>query len=148
MSSTPLTDTTSKTITGKLGTAAMTLDNGTNIIDYKCILDVMRIREIIPMDTANTFCTEGSSDQEPGTSTLLFEIGGLGKYDGAASGPFIPAPQNVTLLFTFHTGCTLSMASNFSEASLDRVAGVNCRIGARGMNKGAYVMTWDKTAGP
>jgi hypothetical protein len=141
---TPIVDSTSKTITGKMGTAKMTLDNGVNIIDYACILDVMRIREITPMDSANVFCTEGTSDQEPGTSTLLFEIGGLGKFDGPASGPLIPAPQNVPLVFTFHTGCTLTMNANFTEASLDRVAGVNCRIGARGMNKGAYVVVWDK----
>lgn len=143
MSST-LADTTSRTITGKLGTAKMTMDNGTNILDFACILDVMRLREVTPMDPANTFCTEGTGDQEPGISTLLFEIGGLGKYDGPASGPFIPAPQNVPLVFTIHTGCTFTLNANFTEASLDRVAGVNCRIGGRGMNKGAYVVVWDK----
>lgn len=144
--STPLTDTTSKTLSGRKATAEFTIDNGTNIINYKCVLDTMRVREITPMDAATVFCTEGTSDQEPGTSTLLFEIAGLGKYDGAASGPFIPAPQNVPIVMTFHTECTLTMNANFTEASLDKIAGQNARIGARGLNKGVYTMLWDRVS--
>jgi hypothetical protein len=148
MPSTPVVDTTSKTITGKMATAKFTWDNLTNVFDLSCILDVMRIREVIPMDNSTVFCTEGSSSNDPGTATLLFEIGGLGKYDGPASGPFIPAPQNVAIVMTFHTGCTLTMNANFTEASLDKVAGQNARIGARGLNAGTYALAWDKVAGP
>lgn len=141
---TPVTDTTSKTITGRMGTAEFTLDNGTDIIPYKCILDVMRIREITPMDVTTTFCTEGAADQDPGTPQLIFEIAGVGKYDGPASGPLIPTPQNVVLKMTFHTGCFIDLTANFSEASFDKVAGQNARMGARGVSKGTYTVTWDK----
>jgi hypothetical protein len=141
--STPVVDTTSKTINGRDGTAEFTIDDGTSIINYKCILDTMRIREITPMDPANVFCTEGTSDQDPGTSTLLFEIAGLGKKGGGASGPFIPAPQDVAVIFTFSEGCTLSMRINSTESYADRLSGQSMRIGLRGMNKGAYVLVWD-----
>lgn len=142
-------DTTSTTISGKDATADFTWDNGTTIYTLKCIADVMRIREVIPMDNATVFCTEGTSDNEPGTSTLLFEIGGLGKYGGVNSGPLIPAPQNSPVKLIFKGApdlCQMAMNANFTEASLDKVAGQNARIGARGLNKGAYVLTWDKGA--
>lgn len=139
-------DTTSKTINGKSGTADFTIDDGTTILSYKCILDMMRFREIIEMTAADTFCIEGTADQEPGRSQLQFEIGGLGKYDGVSSGPLIPAPQNVAIKATIHTGCFLTLTANFTEASLDRLVNQNARIGARGLSKGAYVVTWDKSA--
>jgi hypothetical protein len=143
-----INDTTSKTISGKLATADLTLAIGADVIHYKCILDTMRVREVTPMDAATVFCTEGTSSQDPGTSTLLYEIGGVGKYDGPASGPLIPAPQNVPMVQTYHTGCTFTFVANFTEASFDKVAGQNARMGGRGLNNGAYVVVWDKTPGP
>ena len=123
MSST-VTDTTSKTITGKDGTADFTMDDGTNLTSYKCILDMFRVREVIEMTNADTFCIEGSTDQEPGRSQLQFEISGVGKKGGPASGPWIPAPQNVALKFTFSTGCFITCnasripSSGFVKSSL------------------------------
>ncbi len=71
-----VTDTTSKTITGKDGTANFTITVGGDEIEYKCILDMFRIREVIEMTNADTFCVEGAADQEPGRSQLQFEIAG------------------------------------------------------------------------
>lgn len=145
-----ISDTTSKTITGKDGTANFTiiLAGGTDELEYKCILDMFRVREVIEMTESSTFCIEGVADQEPGRSQLQFEIAGLGKKDGPASGPLIPAPQGAVLKFTFSTGCFISMTSNFVEANADRLVNQNMRIGARGLSKGAYAVTWDKTPGP
>lgn len=138
-------DTTSKTITGKDGTADMTIDDGTIIRSYKCILDMFRVREVIEMTNADVFCIEGAVDQEPGRSQLQFEITGIGKKDGPSSGPLIPAPQNVTCKFTYSTGCFIECLSNFTEATADRMVNQNMRISARGISKGAYTVTWDKT---
>lgn len=145
MSSTAVTDTTSKPINGKDGTADFTIDDGTNITSYKCILDMFRVREVTEMVAADTFCVEGVADQEPGRSQLIFEISGIGKKLGAASGPLIPAPQGVALKLTFSTGCFMTFSANFAEASCDRMVNQNCRISARGMSKGAYVVTWNRT---
>ncbi len=142
--STEVNDTTSTTINGQDGTADFTIDDGSDNIHYKCILDTVRLREQVEMTRADTFCIEGSSDQEPGVSTLFCEISGVGKKGGPASGPLIPAPQNVIIKATFSTGCFLTMTVNFSEATADRLVNQNMRIGGRCQNKGAYVLTWDR----
>lgn len=143
--SSPLADTTSKTINGKDGTAQFTIDNGTNILSYACILDSIRIREVTEMTNADTFCIEGVADQEPGRSQILGDIGGIGKKGGPASGPLIPAPQNVPIVITFSTGCTLTLSANFAEADCIRLVNQNCRISGRFMSKGAYVLVWKLT---
>jgi hypothetical protein len=137
-------DTTSKTITGKDGTANFTITTGSDELEYKCILDMFRIREVIEMTEASTFCIEGVADQEPGRSQLQFEIAGLGKKDGPASGPLIPAPQNVPIKATYSTGCFIAFTANFTEANADRLVNQNMRIGGRGLSKGSYTVTWDK----
>lgn len=136
-------DTTSTTITGRDGTANWTHDDGTTILEYKCILDMFRIREVNEMTNADTFCIEGRADQEPGRSQLVFEIAGLGKKNGPSSGPMIPAPQNVVVKATFSTGCLITFSANFTEAEATRVVNSNMRISARGLSKGTYVVTWD-----
>lgn len=141
-----LPDTTSTVINGRDGTADFTIDNGVNTISYRCILDMMRIREVIEMTTADTFCIEGTADQEPGRSQIVGEISGLGKKNGPASGPLIPAPQNVPVVMTFSTGCFISFQGvNFTEAYCDRLVNAACRIGGRFLSKGPYVITWDRT---
>lgn len=143
-----ISDTTSTTISGMDGTANFTiiLAGGTDETEYKCVLDMFRIREVIEMTAADTFCTEGSTDQEPGRSQLQFEIAGIGKKNGPASGPMIPAPQGATVKATYSTGCFILMPkTNFTEASADRLVNQNMRISARGLSKGPYSVTWDKT---
>jgi hypothetical protein len=142
-------DTTSTTITGRDGTADFTITTdgigGTYELSYKCILDMFRIREVIEMTSADTFCTEGSTDQEPGRSQLQFEIAGVGKKNGPASGPLIPAPQNVPIKATYSAACFIAFNANFTEANADRLVNQNMRIGGRGLSKGSYTVTWDKT---
>lgn len=142
-----ITDSTSKTITGKDGTADFTIVIGVDEISYKCILDMFRVREVTEMTTADTFCIEGQSDQEAGRSQLQFELAGLGKKDGPASGPLIPAPQNTAVKATYSTGCFISFNANFTEATADRMVNQNMRISGRGLSKGPYTVTWDKTPG-
>jgi hypothetical protein len=143
-----VSDSVSKTINGKDGTADFTIDNGTDVISYKCILDMIRVREVVEMTQSDSFCTEGASDQEPGRSQIVGEIGGIGKKDGPASGPLIPAPQNVPVVATFSVGCFLTMRVNFTEASADRLVNQTMRIGGRFLSKGTYVLTWDRMPGP
>lgn len=138
-------DTTSKPITGKDGTADFTMDDGTNLRSLKCHLDLMRFREVTEMTTSDTFCIEGTADQEPGRAQIVFEIAGLAKYDGPSSGRLLPAPQGVAILATLHTGCTLAFSANFTEAELVRLVNQNARVNARGLSKGAYVVVWDQS---
>jgi hypothetical protein len=142
MSSPTLVDTTSKPINGKDGTCHFTIDNGVNTIDYNVILDMIRIREVIEMTTTDTFSVEGVADQEPGRSQIVGEISGVGKKGGPASGPLIPAPQGAAIVATFSTNCVLSCLSNFTEAHCDRAVNQTCRVGARFISKGLYVLTW------
>lgn len=141
-----IADTTSKVINGKDGTADFVLPSGTNTLSYKCILDSMEIREITELTTADTFCNEGTADQEPGRSQLMFQISGLGKKGGPASGPLIPAPQGVAVVMTFSTSCTASFSANFSEATFTRLVNTNARMSGRGLSKGTYAITWDRTS--
>lgn len=140
--STPVTDTTSKVINGKDGTANFSIDNGTTIKSYACFFDSIDIREITEMTTADTFCIEGTADQEPGRSQLQFSITGLLKKGGALSGPLIPAPQNVAVIATFSTGCFFSFNANFTEATASRLVNQNARLSARGLSKASYTVTW------
>lgn len=136
-------DTTSVPINGKDGTADFTISDGTDIHSYKCILDAMRVREVTEMTNTDTFCVEGTADQEPGRSQILADISGIGKKGGPSAGPLIPAPQGVTVVITFSTGCTLTFRANFSEATADRLVNQNMRIGGRCMSKGPYTLVWD-----
>lgn len=131
-------DSTSQTIDGKDGTADFTINN----LSYRCILDMMRAREVVEMTNSDTFCIEGVADQEPGRSQIQFEIAGIGKKGGPASGPMIPCPQDVPVLMTFSTGCYLTMSVNFTEAEAIRVVNQNMRITGRGLSKAVYVLTW------
>lgn len=125
-------------IAGKDGTADFLIAT----ISYKCFLDMFRFREVVEMTSADTFCVEGSADQDPGRSQLVFELSGIGKKGIAAAGPLIPCPQNVAIVATFSTGCFLTFSANFSEANADRLVNANMRIGARGLSKGTYALTW------
>ena len=140
-------DTTSKPITGKSGNADFTWDDGTTKLSLKCILDMFRVREVIEMTNADTFCTEGQADQEPGRSQLVGEITGLLKYDGPSSGPLIGIAglQNAELVLTYFTACTITFKANFTEATAERVVNANARMSARFLSKGAYVVAWDKS---
>lgn len=138
-------DTTSKPITGKDGTADFTIDDGTNIRSLKCHLDLMRFREVTEMTVTDTFCTEGSADQEAGRSQLIFEIAGVAKYDGPSSGRLLPAPQNVAIVATIRTGCTLTYSANFTEAEIVRLVNQTGRISGRGLSKGTYAVVWDQS---
>jgi hypothetical protein len=142
MASPVLLDTTSKTINGRDGSASFTIDNGMNTIDYRVVLDMIRVREVNEMTTADTFSIEGVAAQEPGRSQIVGEILGVGKKGGPASGPLIPAPQDVSVVATFSTGCVLSLTANFTEASCDRLVNQNCRIGGRFLSNGIYFLTW------
>lgn len=125
-------------INGKDGTASFTLA----AVDYKCFLDMFRIREVIEMSVTDTFCNEGTADQEPGRSQIQCEISGIGAKGITASGPLIPAPQNVAIVATFSAGCHIDFTANFTEANADRLVNQTMRIGARGLSKGTYTKTW------
>lgn len=140
--STPVVDTTSKVINGKDGTAQFTIDDGTNIKSYKCFFDSIDIREITEMTTADTFCIEGTADQEAGRSQLQFSVTGLLKKGGLLSGPLIPAPQDVSCVATFSTGCFFTFSANFTESTATRLVNQNARLSARGLSKGVYTVTW------
>lgn len=133
-------DTTSKTINGKDGTADFVINN----ISYKCILDMFRCTSNVEMLTADTFCNEGSTDQEPGRDTLSIEISGVGKKGGPASGPLLPPPQDVPIIATYSAGCTITTQMNFTQADAVRMVNQNMRISGRGVNKGPYVVVWDR----
>lgn len=143
--STPVTDTVSVPINGKDGTADFKIDDGTNSRAYACFLDMFRVREITEMTVTDTFCVEGTADQEPGRSQLVGEISGILKKGGALSGPLIPAPQGVTILMTYSAGCTISCKANFTEASADRLVNQTARFSGRFLSKGAYVVTWARS---
>lgn len=142
MSSTPVTDTTSKVINGKDGTAQFSMDNGTTIKSYACFFDSIDIREITEMTTADTFCIEGTADQEAGRSQLQFSITGLLKKGGLLSGPLIPAPQDVAIIATYSTGCLFTFNANFTESTASRLVNQNARLSARGLSKATYTVTW------
>lgn len=139
-------DTTSVPINGKDGTADFTIDDGTTILSYKCILDMFSVREAIEMTNADTFCTEGASDQEPGRSQLVGSLSGVGKKDGPSSGPLMPAPQNVDVKLTYSTGCFITCKANFFDSTATRMVNQNMRISSGFLSKGAYAVTWDKSA--
>jgi hypothetical protein len=141
----PIQDTTSAVINGKDGTADFTLPSGSSTLSYRSILDSMEIREMTELVTSDTFAIEGTAQQEPGRSQLAFQIGGLGKKGGPASGPLIPAPQAVAVVMTFSSSCTASFTANFSEATFTRLVNTNARISGRGVSNGTYALSWHLT---
>lgn len=131
--------TTATTINGKDGTADLTIASQS----YQCFLDSFTVTENTEMLTADVFCIEGTADQEPGRSQLTANISGLGKKGAVGAGPLIPAPQNVAMVFTYSTDCTISGTFNFTQATATRTVNQNMRITGTAISKGAYVTSWD-----
>ena len=127
------------TINGRDGTADFTIAT----VSYECILNDFEVTSNVEMTNADTFCIEGTADQEPGREQLRFRIAGLLKKGAAASGPLIPAPQNVALVFTFSTGCTIGFNANFDTASARRIVNQNALLTATGLSKGTFAVAWD-----
>jgi hypothetical protein len=126
------------TITGKDGTADFTIGSQS----YRTVLDMFRIREIIELVPQDVFSIEGVADQEAGRSQIVGECTGLGKKGAVQAGPLIPAPQDVAQVLTFSTGCFLTLSTNWSEFSADRLVNTNMRIGGRFVSKATYALTW------
>ena len=144
-----ITDTTSKTITGKDGTADIEVTIAGDVHHLKCHMDMFRLREGVEMTTADTFCIEGTADQEPGRAQLAYEMSGLAKKDGPTSLIMFPisaaAVQGALMKFTVSTGCFISGNFNSTESDLVRIVNQNGRIALRGISKPGYVYTWDRT---
>lgn len=126
-------------INGRDGTADFTIAT----VSYECILSDFEVEAVAEMITADTFCIEGTADQEPGREQLRFRIGGFLTKGAAASGPLIPLPQNVALVFTYSTGCTIGFNANFTRAIARRVVNQNAILAAEGLSKGSFTVAWD-----
>jgi hypothetical protein len=127
------------TINGKDGTADFTIGG----LSYRTILDAMEFEEITEMTNSDVFSIEGVADQDPGRSQIAFSIGGLGKKGGPQAGPIQgSAAQNVAIVMTISTGCTLSFSANVTRGTFTRLVNSNARMSARGLSKGTYAFSW------
>lgn len=130
------------TINGKDGTGDFTIAGAS----YRTILDAFETEEVIEMTNSDVFSIEGVADQDPGRSQIGFTIGGLLRKGSAVSGPLWGAVlQNVALVLTFSTGCTMSFLANFTRLTTTRVVNTNGRISGRGLSKGVYSFSWVNT---
>lgn len=142
-------------IGGRDGTADVSIAG----VSYKCVLNMFEVESNTELINSDVFCVEGTVDQEPGREQLRFRLMGLLKRVGTvlvpagpafpAAGPLIPTPQNVAVVFTYSTGCTISLtSSNFFRARAVRVVNQNSIVEAEGVSKGAFTVAWLRVAVP
>lgn len=128
-------------INGRDGTADFTLAG----VSYRCILSDFEVEAVAEMIVADTFCIEGTADQEPGREQLRFRLGGFLTKGDPASGPLIPLPQNVALVFKYSTSCTIGFNANFTRAIARRVVNQNAILAAEGLSKATFTVAWVNT---
>lgn len=126
------------TINGRDGTGDLTITGQS----YKTILREFENESNVRMIDTSVFANEGVATQDPGMEQLRFRLSGLGKKGAVQAGPFIPAPQNVTLVFQYSTGCTISYLANFDRALARRTVNENMIITGEGISNGAFVIAW------
>lgn len=126
------------TINGQDGTADVSI-NGTS---YACIFTEHEFETNTAQVDATTFCTETASVYEPGETMHFFRFAGLLKKGGSAAGPLLPLPQNVPIVQTFSTGCSLSYNGNFERGLVRRTVKSNGILAAQGRATGAIVKSW------
>lgn len=129
------------TIGARTGNADMTI----NGVSYKTILKEFENESFVQMIDSSVFSIEGVPTQDPGMEQLRFRLLGIGKFGAAESGPLIPAPQYVPLLFQYYTGCTITYTANFDRALARRTVNQNMVISGEGISNGAFVVTWPKS---
>jgi hypothetical protein len=129
------------TINAKAGHADVTI----NGVSYNTILREFEVESITNMIDSSVFSIEGVPTQDPGMEQLHFRLTGIGKFGSAESGPLIPAPQYVPLVFTYTTGCFITIpSSNFERSLLRRTVNANAVLTAEGLSNGAFTVTWVK----
>lgn len=136
-----MADTPQTVINGRDGTADWTIE----AVSWRCILNEFEIESIAEMLLADVFCNEGTADQEPGREQLRFRISGiLGKdHTVYADGPLIPLPQDVAIVATYSTGCTITFDANFTRAVARRTVNANAALIAEGLSKKTFAVVWD-----
>lgn len=130
-----------QTINGRDGTADWTVGG----VSYAAILNEFECESNVELIDSSVFSIEGVATQDPGMERIFFRVNGLLKKGTAASGPLIPAPQNVALVFIYSTGCTIGFTSNFSRSMARRTVNRNSVMAAEGVSNGAFVVTWVKS---
>jgi hypothetical protein len=132
-------DTPAPIINGRDGSADFTIAT----VSYRCIFNEFEIESIAEMLTSDTFCTEGTADQEPGREQLRGRINGYLTKGVPASGPLIPLPQNVAIVATYSTDCTIGCNANFTRAVARRTVNANSLLIAEFLSKKTFSVAWD-----
>ncbi len=125
-------------INGQDGTAAVSIAAAV----YTCILSEWEFDSNVDQIDSTTFCTEADGDFEAGRTTSRFSLAGYLTKGTAVAGPILPPPQNVAIVLTASTGCTLTFTGNFSRSIVRRTAAAAAVIAAEGVVKGAVVKAW------
>ena len=133
------------TINGRDGTADFTI----GAQSYKTVLNEFEVESNVEMIDSSVFSIEGVPTQDPGMERLFFRLSGIGKQGAPESGPWIPAPQGVAVVFTFSSAksptCTISFTANFTRALVRRTVNRNAIIAGEGTSNGAFTVAWNRS---
>jgi hypothetical protein len=127
------------TINGQDGTGAISI----NSVVYSCILAEFEFEATVAQVDSTTFCSEANTVYEPGETVRTLRIAGLLKKGAAAAGPLEPPPQNVPVVLTFSTGCTLTGNVNFTRAVARRTVKQNAILAGEALYTGSVTKVWD-----
>lgn len=130
------------TINGNDGTADVTIDS----VSYQTVLQEFELEGDQQLIDSTTFNEEGEYKSEPGILIIHARLAGLLTKGADVSGPLIPPPLNVPCVFTYSTGCTITMNVNFSRGLARRTVNSNAIMTAEGESTGAVVKAWDTGA--
>lgn len=133
------------TIKAQNAAAAFVVDG----VTYTDHLDRVDVQSNAPVENETTFANEDSGgDFSVGTEILTLVIGGPLRFDQAGTGPFLPVSdfQDKTWSLTYITGCSISGTLSMTSTGIDNVAGTTRRHRSTAINKGAFVVTWDRTS--
>lgn len=129
-------------VSGALGGADVKIAG----VSQKTQMNQWRVVTDVPQSDSTTFNDEPGEQSEPGPSRTFFDMSGIMKEGAAASGPIMPPPQNVALVFQAGGAGTntISFTGNCSRAEATRLVNSNGLIAASGKARGPVVIAWNR----
>ena len=114
-------------------------ENGTT---YSNVIRMWEIDAYTAQIDTTVFNAEASVQFSQGESFLRWTIGGMLTYGSGSPNFFYPLPQNVPLVFTAETGCTISFTGNFERGRPTRMVNAPATFTGSGVSNGPVVLAW------
>jgi hypothetical protein len=134
-----------KVLINRTGTAEVSYNPGSGATLLSDQVNGFEINSATEMSRADVFANEGEIDQEPGGEQLAVNVSGFLAYDAAGSFVPVPGAHNKVWIFTFHTGCTVTMNADMAGSTMGRPVNGIAYFRVALLSKPGWAVAWDVT---